>query len=104
MQHNFNWAKRPMLNRLSTDLHPDLPVSIIYGSRSWVYGQNRSVMQLFSEARPAHSYIATYLVEDATHHVHADKPEQFNTKVMDILNIVDSSADLQHQINSHVYT
>ena len=94
MQHNFGWAKRPMLHRVPTDLDPDLPVSIIYGERSWVYRLNRSVLELFCEARPADSYVATYLIEDASHHVHADRPEQFNAKVKEILTVVDCSADL----------
>ena len=80
MQHYFAWAKRPMLQRVATDLHPDLPVSVMYGARSWVYRLNTSVMQLLQEAR-SDSYVASYLVEGASHHVHADKPDQFNATV-----------------------
>ena len=94
MQHRFAWAKRPMLHRIGTDLNPDLPVSIIYGTRSWVYSLDKSVMEQFSGARPEGSYVGTYLVDDATHHVHAHKPEEFNETVREILEIVDSSADL----------
>ena len=94
MQHRFAWAKRPMLHRITADLNPNLPVSIIYGSRSWVYRLDTSVMEQFSEARPEDSYVGTYLVDEATHHVHADKPEQFNETVREILEIVDSSADI----------
>ena len=97
MQHSFAWAKRPMLHRVPTDLSPDLPVSIIYGSRSWVYRLDISVMDQFSEARPEGSYVGTYLVEEASHHVHADKPTQFNDCVRDILKIVDFGADLDSQ-------
>ena len=93
MQQNFAWAKKPMLHRIATELNPDLPVSIIYGGRSWVYRLNQSVMQLFQEVRP-NSYVATYLIEEASHHVHADKPEAFNSTVKSILAIVDSNADL----------
>jgi pimeloyl-ACP methyl ester carboxylesterase len=94
MQHRFAWAKRPMIQRVPTDLNSDLPVSIIYGSRSWVYGLNPSVMEEFSEARSEDAYVGAYLMEGATHHVHAHKPEQFNACVRQILDIVDSSADL----------
>jgi hypothetical protein len=38
--------------------------------------------------------VGTYLVDDATHHVHAHKPEEFNETIREILEIVDSSADL----------
>ncbi|CAI8016211.1 (Lyso)-N-acylphosphatidylethanolamine lipase [Geodia barretti] len=96
MQHRFAWAKRPMLHRIGTDLNPDLPVSIIYGARSWVYSLDKSVMELFSGARPEGSYVGTYLVDDATHHVHAHKPEEFNETVREILEIVDSSADMTY--------
>lgn len=93
MQHYFAWAKRPMLRRISTHLNPDLPVSIIYGGRSWVYRLNTAVMQLFQEAR-SNSYVATHFIEEASHHIHADRPEQFNTTVMSILHVVDTNADL----------
>ena len=82
-----------MLQRIPSDLNPDLPVSIIYGSNSWVYRINNSVMEMFKEARPE-SYVATHLIENATHHVHADKPEAFNAVVKNILHVVDSGADL----------
>ena len=39
------------------------------------------------------SYVGTYLVEEASHHVHADKPAQFNDCVRDILKIVDFGLD-----------
>ena len=93
MQRNFAWAQRPMLQRIPTDLDPDLPVSIIYGSNSWAYRVNNSVMELFRQARPE-SYVATHLIENASHHVHADKPEDFNAVVKNILRVVDSGADL----------
>ena len=92
MQHYFAWAKRPMLQRVATELHPDLPVSVMYGARSWVYRLNTSVMQQFQEAR-SESYVASYLVEGASHHIHADKPEQFNARVRDILKAVDVDED-----------
>lgn len=93
MQYSFAWARRPMLQRISTDLTPHLPVSIIYGSRSWVYHLKHSVMEQFQQTRP-NSYVASYLIADATHHVHADKPRAFNTTVKNILAIVDSNRDL----------
>lgn len=93
MQHYFAWAKRPMLHRVPTDLNPDLPVSIMYGKWSWVYRLNPAVMELFKDSR-SNSYVATYLIEEASHHIHADRPEQFNATVRDILQVVDSNADV----------
>lgn len=107
MQHNFGWAKRPMLNRISTDLNSDLPVSLMYGGRSWVYHLNTDVMALFTDARSQQSYVATYLFDDASHHVHADKPQLFNDRVKDILKIVDNCKDivdpLPHTVSGDTY-
>lgn len=94
MQHRFAWAKRPMLHRIPAELNSELPVSIIYGSKSWVYGLDTSVMDQFREKRSEKSYVGVYLVDGATHHVHADKPHEFNETVQRILHIVDSSSDL----------
>ena len=83
-----------MVPRVSDKLDSDLPVSLIFGASSWNYTMDKSVMEQFSGARPEGSYVGTYLVDDANHHVHAHKPEEFNETVREILEIVDSSADL----------
>ena len=95
MQKYYAWAKRPMVPRISSQLaNSTLPVSLIFGARSWNLTYNSSVIEQFSEAWPEDSYVGTYLVDDASHHVHADKPEQFNETMREILDIVDSSADI----------
>ena len=94
LQHHYIWAKRPMVPRISSKLNSHLPVSLIVGGSSWYYKFNTKVIEEFSAARPEDSYVRTYLVEDANHHVHAHKPEEFNENVREILKIVDSFADL----------
>ena len=54
-------------------------------------------MDQFTAARPDTSYVGTYLIREATHHIHADKPDQFIDCVREILQVVDSGADLGQQ-------
>jgi len=35
MSATFGWAKHPMINRIDS-LRKDIPVTLLYGSRSWV--------------------------------------------------------------------
>jgi len=35
MMSSFGWAKFPMINRIPT-LRKDIPLTMIYGSRSWI--------------------------------------------------------------------
>ena len=53
-------------------------------------------MEQFSEARPDASHVGLYLIE-ATHHIHADNPAQFNDCVREILQVVDSGVDVAHK-------
>lgn len=35
MMSGFGWAKHPIVNRIDK-LHKDVPITLLYGSRSWV--------------------------------------------------------------------
>lgn len=50
----YGWAKRPMLQRIG-DLHPDIPVSVIFGARSCIDGNSGTSIQ---SLRPK-SYVKT---------------------------------------------
>lgn len=50
----YGWAKRPMLQRIGK-MHPDIPVSVIYGARSCIDGNSGTSIQ---SLRP-HSYVKT---------------------------------------------
>ena len=48
----FGWAKNPMVRRME-QLHNNIPVTLLYGSRSWV--DNRAG-HIIKENRPTESY------------------------------------------------
>lgn len=50
----YGWAKRPMLQRIA-DLHPDIPITVIYGARSCIDGNSGTTIQAL---RP-NSYVKT---------------------------------------------
>ena len=84
------WAKRPMLKRIDSELDPSVPISFVYGNRSWM---DPSSGEKVRELRPQ-SYVRVYRIARAGHHVHADKPEEFNQAVNNILKIVDRNKDM----------
>ena len=84
------WAKRPMLNRIDPGLDPSVPISFIYGNRSWM---DPSTGEKVRELRSL-SYVRVYRIARAGHHVHADKPEEFNQAVNNVLKIVDRNKDI----------
>ena len=89
MQIPLAWAKRPMLERIDTDMDPSVPISFIYGSHSWMSSSSGTRT---GELRHS-SYVKVYIIPTAGHHVHADQPEAFNRVVNSVLNIVDKNED-----------
>nr|XP_019946903.1 PREDICTED: 1-acylglycerol-3-phosphate O-acyltransferase ABHD5 [Paralichthys olivaceus] len=76
MTISFGWAKRPMLQRMD-QLHPKIPITIIYGSRSSVDSNSGSTIK---KMRP-HSHVEIITIRGAGHYVYADQPEDFNHRV-----------------------
>ncbi|XP_004927229.1 1-acylglycerol-3-phosphate O-acyltransferase ABHD5 isoform X2 [Bombyx mori] len=74
----FGWAKNPMVKRIDK-LSPALPITVLYGSRSWV---DNSTGHVLSEHRP-HSRTYVQVINGAGHHVYLDKPELFNKYVLE---------------------
>lgn len=52
MMQGFGWAKNPIVNRVD-QLHPETPITIIKGSRSWV---DNSANETIKQARSS-SYV-----------------------------------------------
>ncbi|XP_073534148.1 1-acylglycerol-3-phosphate O-acyltransferase ABHD5 isoform X2 [Phyllobates terribilis] len=80
----YGWARRPMLQRIDK-MHPDVPITVIYGARSCIDGNSGSTIQ---SLRP-NSYVETIAIRGAGHYVFADQPEDFNQKVTEICDSVD---------------
>ena len=91
LQVPIAWARRPMLERLDS-LNPDIPLSIIYGTRSWF--DNSTGEKVFA-MRPE-SYVDVHFVKGAGHHIHADTPEVFNEIVKYICQLTDENKDIVH--------
>ncbi|XP_024130220.1 (Lyso)-N-acylphosphatidylethanolamine lipase isoform X3 [Oryzias melastigma] len=84
MSESLGWAKRPMLQRVHL-LPPSMPVTMLYGAVSWV---SSSSGDKAAEIRgKAHTRVM--LIDEASHHVYADQPEEFNKVVENICKSVD---------------
>jgi len=85
MMHGFGWARHPMLRRMHSVRH-DIPITLLYGSRSWI---DKSSWDLLKAARES-NYVNVQVVTGAGHHIFADKPEQFNRFVNEACALSDS--------------
>lgn len=86
MMSGFGWAKNPMIKRM-TEIRTDIPITILYGSRSWVDNSAGEVIK----ASGHHNYVNVQIISGAGHHVYADKPDIFNRYVNDACNLSDSA-------------
>ncbi|XP_068179379.1 1-acylglycerol-3-phosphate O-acyltransferase ABHD5 [Antennarius striatus] len=80
----YGWAKRPMLERMD-QLQPDIPITIVYGSRSSVDSNSGSSIK---KLRP-NSHVEIITIRGAGHYVYADQPEDFNHRVLEVCEKVD---------------
>uniref|UniRef100_A0A8C4HAI7 (Lyso)-N-acylphosphatidylethanolamine lipase n=1 Tax=Dicentrarchus labrax TaxID=13489 RepID=A0A8C4HAI7_DICLA len=84
MAESLGWAKRPMLQRVHL-LPPTMPLTMLYGARSWVASSSGDrVVQIRDQANTE-----VLLINEASHHVYADQPEEFNRVVESICDSVD---------------
>lgn len=83
MAASLGWAKNPMLERVN-QLSPSIPVTMLYGAQSWV---DSSSGDRVAEIR-GQAHTRVLLVNQASHHVYADQPEQFNKVVENICKTV----------------
>ncbi|XP_046882787.1 (Lyso)-N-acylphosphatidylethanolamine lipase isoform X2 [Hypomesus transpacificus] len=84
MSGSLGWAKKPMLQRVHL-LPPSMCVSMLYGSNSWMDSSSGDKMVQIR----GQSHTRVVLVNDASHHVYADQPEEFNKLVQNICDSID---------------
>ncbi|KAH9280551.1 1-acylglycerol-3-phosphate O-acyltransferase ABHD5 [Echinococcus granulosus] len=80
----LGWAVLPMLPRIR-DLKADVPITFIYGGRSWV---DFSSGLRTRDLRPD-SYVDVMVIEDGGHHAYAEYADEFNNYVNTIAHLVD---------------
>ena len=78
MMSGFGWAKNPMIKRIH-EIRNDIPITLLYGSRSWVDASAGDVIQ---KLRP-NSFVKSHIINQAGHHIYADRPEEFNRLVVE---------------------
>ncbi|KAL0278679.1 UNVERIFIED_CONTAM: hypothetical protein PYX00_000429 [Menopon gallinae] len=98
MMTGFGWAKNPIIKRMDM-LRPDIPITLIYGSRSWV---DNSAGEKIKELRSGTSYVNIIVISGAGHHVYADKSEIFNRHVNDACSLADANAHIKGLNNDHI--
>eukprot|EP00047_Mylnosiga_fluctuans_P012377 m.25700 g.25700 ORF g.25700 m.25700 type:complete len:432 (+) comp4199_c0_seq2:45-1340(+) len=73
----YGFARRPLIRRI-TDLHPDVPISFIYGVRSMM---DYSIGERTKRLRPA-SHVEWHVLNDCGHHVYCENHYEFNSLVL----------------------
>jgi abhydrolase domain-containing protein 5 len=82
MMAGFGWAKNPMINRIH-EVHEDVPITLLYGSRSWV---DSSAGEMIQKVRP-NSFVQSHVINQSGHHIYADRAEEFNRLVVEACRI-----------------
>lgn len=96
MTANFGWAKWPMSTRLE-ELSTDVPVTFLYGSRSWIDHQPGVKIQ-----RSKPNQFNLHVIQGAGHHVYADQHVAFNTLIQKVCNKVDGLPADQNELPTDI--
>ncbi|XP_058455965.1 (Lyso)-N-acylphosphatidylethanolamine lipase [Malaya genurostris] len=93
MMQGLGWAKNPMIRRI-TQLKNNVPITFLYGSRSWVYNNAADTIRQLQQ----HDYIKMHSIENAGHHVYADDAGTFNRLVNEACALCDAEQLTTEQI------
>lgn len=96
MMDGFGWAKNPMIKRVQ-DVRDNIPITLLYGSRSWV---DSAAGDLIQKMRP-NSFVDSYIINQAGHHIYADKADVFNKLVVEACNREKEEASEEDDVNSN---
>jgi len=94
LNSGLGWAKNPLVSRID-QLSEDTPITIMYGSRSWM---DSSAGQLLLDKRPESSYTAIKTIMGAGHHIYADKSDIFNETVNNICEFADECVEADNAV------
>lgn len=96
MMEDFGWAKNPLINRIH-EMRDDVPLTLIYGSKSWV---DHTSGEVIKKLRPR-SYVNVHIINRAGHHVYADRPEKFNSIIVKTCVIADEISKISVDDNNN---
>jgi hypothetical protein len=80
----FKYARNPMIQRVH-EIREDISITMIFGGRSWV---DNSMGDVIKNIR-LNSYVDVKIINDAGHHVYADKSDVFNEYVNEACEVSD---------------
>ena len=75
----YGYAKYPMVHRVK-DIPEEVPMSILYGSRSWVDSATGFSIKYLRRK----SFVDVQIIPGAGHHIYSDQPERFNWTISEI--------------------
>lgn len=85
------FAKHPIGERLKDGISEDIPITFLYGEKSWMTYSN-SYGTVIKEAR-GNCYTHIESVVDAGHHVYSDNADDFNQFVIDACKVLKSQKE-----------
>ncbi|KAI2805894.1 hypothetical protein RDWZM_009440 [Blomia tropicalis] len=85
--HSTGWPRKPMLERIG-ELGKHITIDFIYGSVSWIDWETGEKVK--RQLSPNGERVKVHVIEGAGHHVYADKPNEFNQLILDIVSGVET--------------
>ena len=73
INRSLGYDRLPMIMRI-IGLRPGMPVTFIYGAKSWI----RSESGFQTKKKLPNNDVAVYVIDNAGHHVYAEKADEFN--------------------------